>query len=112
MEQTQRGTVGGSSDALMSQISPDNVLEVGRALSAQIVAIRESLRSAQRTRVGPCGDDPISGVATPAFQDRFERTIATHAQHQTELEEAVRRLRATAVVFELGEDAIARSFAI
>ncbi|ALE86318.1 hypothetical protein XF36_26895 [Pseudonocardia sp. HH130629-09] len=101
-----------SSDVLMSQISPDNVLEVGRVLSAQITAIRDSLRSAQRTRVGSCGDDPISGIATPAFQDRFERMITTHAQHQTELEEAVRRLRATAVDFELGEAAIARSFTI
>jgi hypothetical protein len=96
--------------SLLSQISPDNVLAVGVVLTQQAAAIRVALSIARGCAVGPCGDDPISAIATPAFDDRYRQIIATHDAHQAELEDAAARLRSIAVDCGLNEDEIAKTF--
>ncbi|MER5672705.1 PE domain-containing protein [Pseudonocardia alni] len=95
---------------LLSQISPDNVLAVGAVLTQQAAAIRVALSTAKGCAVGPCGEDPISAIATPAFDDRYRQIVATHDAHQAELEDAAGRLRSIAVSYGLNENDIAKTF--
>ncbi|MEQ3537261.1 PE domain-containing protein [Pseudonocardia tropica] len=97
---------------LTSQVSPDTVLDVGRSLAQQAEAIRAALQNALGCAVGPCGEDPISGIATPVFDEKFAAIIDRHMAHRTELEQAVTSLRAVAASYRIDEAAIEKSFRI
>ncbi|WP_224387511.1 PE domain-containing protein [Pseudonocardia sp. ICBG1293] len=96
--------------ALLSQISPTTVLQVGEALNRQIDDMRSALIGARTRRVDRCGADPISDLATPAFDRKFQQILETHAAHQDELEQVVRALRAVAESYQLNESDIERTF--
>ncbi len=97
---------------LISQVSPDNVLSVGRSLAQQAEAIRAALQNALGCTVGPCGEDPISGMATPVFDEKFAAIIDRHMAHRAELEQAVTSLRAVASSYRIDDAAIEKSFRI
>ena len=101
-----------TSSDLTSQVSPDNVLGVGRSLAQQAEAIRAALQNALGCTVGPCGEDPISGIVTPVFDEKFAAIIDRHVAHRIELEHAVTSLRAVAASYRIDEAAIERSFRI
>ena len=75
-------------------------------------AIRAALQNALGCTVGPCGEDPISGMATPVFDEKFAAIIDRHMAHRAELEQAVTSLRAVASSYRIDEAAIERSFRI
>lgn len=95
---------------LLSQISPATVLQVGETLNRQIDDMRSALITARTRRVERCGTDPISELATPAFDDKCQHILEVHAAHQDELEQAVRDLRLVAESYQLNEIDIEKSF--
>ncbi|WP_226361537.1 hypothetical protein [Pseudonocardia sp. ICBG1142] len=95
---------------LLSQVSPTTVLQVGEALKHQIDDMRSALISARTRRVDRCGADPISDLATPAFDRKYQQLLEVYAAHQDELERAVRDLRVVAESFQLNESDIEKTF--
>lgn len=96
----------------MSQVSPENVLAVGSALAAQVDAMRQALMTTRGVRVDACGQDPISELATPSFQAKFDSIIDAHTRHMEEVDEAVARLRMAAEAYRLSDEEIRATFGV
>lgn len=95
----------------MTQVNPDNVLQVRNALRQQMETMLPALQDATfATRLIPCGPDPISIDATPMFQHKIDAILKIHWAHYTEIKEAVDRLSEAARDYGYAEDQIRRSF--
>lgn len=97
-------------DDLLTQVNPDNVLEVHAALRAQADELEYVLTEAQYTvQIGRCGGDPVSADAEIAFNAKITDMLAVHWAHQREIAEAAGLLRRTALDYGHTDEEIARA---
>lgn len=95
----------------MTQVNPDNVLAVRNAIKIQADQIQQELQQAAwKLDLRPCGGDPISQDATPAFRQKIKELLVLHWAHHKELSDAVRRLDRTAQQYGFTEQQITDAF--
>jgi hypothetical protein len=97
--------------ALALQVNRDTVLKARAALLAEADRLELELnRRKLDSKVGLCGQDPVSPEAANAFNERIDVLIASCRTYNRDLHTAAQALDATARAYGYTDDEIAASY--
>lgn len=121
----------GAVDNLITQVTPENILDVRKVLLDEAAHLRETIRKHEQPGgfaptgpggtpemgtpgsgfwVGRCSDDPISGPAALSFNTKIQKVVQNCKDYVSDLEAAGEQLAQIARGYGLTEDAIRTSF--
>ncbi|RZT84450.1 hypothetical protein EV383_1291 [Pseudonocardia sediminis] len=122
----------GAVDHLITQVTPENVLDVRRVLLQEVVDLQTTIDRYDKQgdyrptgpaatggmgtpgvgfHVGHCSGDPISGPAAISFNRKIDGIVDGCKAYVADLNTAAESLAAIARNYDIAEDAIQTSFA-
>jgi hypothetical protein len=106
------GELAAAVEALALRVNRDTVLQARAALLAEADRLDSELhqRHGDFSRVGLCGNDPVSPEAAQAFNERIDALVASCRAYNRDLRTSAAVLDATARGYGFTDEEIAASF--